>query len=163
MVKSPSRIWLAVLAAALLLVGLAGSGIAQQVFGGIVGTVTDKTGAAVPNAKVSITDVNKNTKFEVTTNESGNYTKGQLIPGIYKVEVEVAGFQKAVSNDITVSVDSTARLDITLTIGDVSQQVEVTAAAPCYSPTVPTWHKRSPRNRLRNFQISAGMFSRLSC
>jgi len=53
---------------------------AQQVFGSIVGTVTDPSGAAVNGAKVTITDLQKGTKSEVATNESGNYTKGQLIP-----------------------------------------------------------------------------------
>jgi len=58
-----------------------GTGRAQQVFGSIVGTVTDPTGAAVNGAKVVITDVAKGTQSDTTTNESGNYTKGQHIPG----------------------------------------------------------------------------------
>ena len=53
---------------------------AQQVFGSIFGTITDPAGAVVANAKVTITDVNKGTRFEVTTDSSGTYTKGQLIP-----------------------------------------------------------------------------------
>ncbi len=67
---------------------------AQQVFGSIVGTVTDPSGAAVDNAKVTITDMEKGTKFEVATNESGNYTKGQLIPGQYQVSIEAPGFRR---------------------------------------------------------------------
>src|ERR1700722_14473905 len=77
---------------------------AQQVFGSIVGTVTDPSGAAVNGAKVTITDTEKGTSSMVTTNESGNYTKGQLIPGQYQVTIEAAGFQKAVSSPITVQV-----------------------------------------------------------
>lgn len=111
---------------------LAASGIAnaQQVFGSIVGTVTDPTGSAVNNAKVTIKDVNKGTSFVVNTNESGNYTKGQLIPGTYSVTVEAAGFQKAVSNNVLVSVDQVSRMDMALAVGDITQQIEVTAAAP---------------------------------
>jgi hypothetical protein len=103
---------------------------AQQVFGSIFGTVTDPSGSAVNNAKVTITDTTKGTTFEVNTNESGNYTKGQLIPGTYKVTIEAPGFQKTVSSDIAVVVDQAARFDTALTVGDVTQQVEVTAAAP---------------------------------
>lgn len=103
---------------------------AQQVFGSIFGTVTDASGAAVNGAKVTVTEINKGTKSEVTTNESGNYTKGQLIPGTYQVTVENAGFQKAVSDAITVQVDFAARFDVTLKVGNVTQEVEVTAAAP---------------------------------
>jgi Carboxypeptidase regulatory-like domain/TonB dependent receptor-like, beta-barrel len=103
---------------------------AQQVFGTIVGTVTDPSGAAVANAKVTITDIAKGAQFTTTSNESGNYTKGQLIPGQYQVSIEAAGFQKAVSNPITVLVDQVARYDVTMQVGNVTQEVEVTAAAP---------------------------------
>jgi hypothetical protein len=103
---------------------------AQQVFGSIVGTVTDASGAAVNNAKITATDIQKGTKSEVTTNESGNYVKGQLIPGQYQVTIEASGFQKAVSNPITVQVDAVARFDVALQVGNVTQEVEVTAVAP---------------------------------
>lgn len=103
---------------------------AQQVFGSIFGTVTDPSGAAVNAAKVTITDMQKGTKSDVTTNESGNYTKGQLIPGTYQVSIEASGFQKAVSDPITVQVDFAARFDVALKVGNVTQEVEVTAAAP---------------------------------
>src|SRR6476646_4419975 len=103
---------------------------AQQVFGRIFGTVTDATGGAVPNAKVTITDQNKGTTFEVTTNESGNYEKGQLIPGTYTVSVEAPGFNKSTQKDILVQVDNAARTDATLQAGNVTETVEVTAAAP---------------------------------
>ena len=68
---------------------------AQQIFGSIYGTVTDPSGSAVNNAKVTIQDVGKGTSSEVTTNESGNYTKGQLIPGTYKVTIEAPGFSES--------------------------------------------------------------------
>ncbi|MGC9946841.1 MAG: carboxypeptidase-like regulatory domain-containing protein, partial [Bryobacteraceae bacterium] len=103
---------------------------AQQVFGTIVGAVTDPSGAAVNGAKVTITDVQKGTTSDVLTNESGNYTKGQLIPGQYQVTIEAAGFQKTVSNQITVQVDAVARFDVALQVGNVTQEVDVTAAAP---------------------------------
>ncbi|MGA2593643.1 MAG: TonB-dependent receptor [Bryobacteraceae bacterium] len=113
-----------------LLFCFSGTLSAQQVFGTIVGAVTDPSGAAVANAKVTITDTEKGTKSEVMTNESGNYTKGQLIPGQYQVSIEAAGFQRTVSNQITVLVDQVARYDVSLTVGNVTQEVEVTAAAP---------------------------------
>lgn len=114
----------------MVLFGLSGIASAQQVFGSIVGTVTDPSGAAVNNAKVTITDLAKSTKFEVNTNESGNYTKGQLIPDQYQVSIEASGFQKVISNPITVQVDQVARYDVALQVGNVTQEVEVTAAAP---------------------------------
>jgi len=103
---------------------------AQQIFGRIFGTVTDATGGAVQNAKVTITDQNKGTEFVVNTNESGNYDRGQLIPGAYMVSVEATGFAKQQFKDIPVQVDNAARVDAALQPGNVSETVEVTAAAP---------------------------------
>lgn len=103
---------------------------AQQVFGNIIGTVTDPTGSAVANAKVTITDVAKGTSFVVNTNDSGQYTKGQLIPDQYTVSVEAPGFQKIVSNPLTVLVDQSTQFNATMQVGNVNQTVEVTAAVP---------------------------------
>jgi hypothetical protein len=112
------------------LFGLAPAAWGQQVFGSIYGTVTDATGAAVPNAKVTITDQDKGTKYDATTNEAGNYSRERLIPGMYTVEVEGTGFRKAISRDVRVSVDNAARVDVRMELGNVTEQVEVTAAAP---------------------------------
>src|SRR6266700_5662115 len=84
---------------------------AQQVFGSIFGTVTDPAGALVANAKVTITDVNKGTRFEVATDSSGTYTKRQLIPDIYTVVIEAPGFSKVASGNLEVHVDEAARYD----------------------------------------------------
>jgi Carboxypeptidase regulatory-like domain len=102
----------------------------QQVFGSIFGTVTDPGGAVVSSAKVTISDVNKGTKFELTTDAAGNYNKGQLVPDSYTVTIEAPGFSKVVSSTIDVRVDEAARFDAVLRVGDVTTQVEVTAAAP---------------------------------
>jgi hypothetical protein len=126
--RAATAVRLSTIAAAVLCV--TGAANAQQVFGSIYGTVTDPTGAAVPSAKVSITDQEKGTRFDTTTNVDGNYTKDRLIPGMYTVEVQGAGFRKTVSKDIRVNVDQGSRLDLGLQLGDVSQEVEVTAAAP---------------------------------
>jgi outer membrane receptor protein involved in Fe transport len=114
-----------------VLVLISGSNVnAQQVFGSIIGTVTDPSGSAVANAKVTITDVTKGTSFDTTTNDSGEYSKGQLIPDTYKVTIEATGFQKVVSNDLQVLVDQSTPFNATMTVGNVEQTVEVTAAAP---------------------------------
>ncbi len=102
----------------------------QQVFGSIYGTVTDASGAAVANAKVTITDVNKGTKAEVTTDTNGNYNKGQLIPDTYKLTIEAPGFSRVASDAIEVHVDQAARYDAALKVGEVTTEVEVLAVAP---------------------------------
>lgn len=103
---------------------------AQQVFGSIFGTVTDSSSGVVTNAKVTIADVNKGTKFEVMTDSNGNYNKGQLIPDRYKVTIEAPGFQSVVSNEVDVRVDEAARYDVSLKVGEVTTEVVVVALAP---------------------------------
>ena len=103
---------------------------AQQVFGSIFGTVTDSSGSAVVGAKVTVTDVNKGTQFEVTTDVSGNYNKGQLVPGQYTVTFESKGFGSVKSDVLDVRVNAAARYDALLKVGDISTQVEVAATAP---------------------------------
>jgi len=115
---------------AITLGSIASVSYAQQVFGSIFGTVTDPAGAVVVNAKITITDVNKGTKFEVSTDSSGNYTKRQLIPDTYTVTIEAPGFSKLASGNLEVHVDEAARYDGKMQVGDVATQVEVTAAAP---------------------------------
>jgi hypothetical protein len=125
--RSCDRIGLFVLAAS---IALSTASWGQQVFGNVFGTVTDPSGAGVPNAKVTITDQEKGTVFNVTTNESGNYTKDRLIPGIYTVEVEAAGFRKSITKDVRVNIDQGSLVNISLTVGNVTETVEVAAAAP---------------------------------
>ena len=75
----------------LLLLFAPAASFGQAVYGNITGTVTDSNGAAVPQAKVTITDTGKGVSFTTTTNESGNYTQSHLIVGIYEVRVAATG------------------------------------------------------------------------
>ena len=102
---------------------------AQAVYGTIVGTVADASGAAVPGAKVVITDLGRNVTNSVTANDSGNFTQRFLIVGRYRVRVEAQGFKAFQQDNIAVSVDSETRIDVKLEVGDVTQTLEVTAEA----------------------------------
>ena len=115
----------------LVLCLLAGTGAvwAQAVYGNIVGTVVDPAGAAVANARVVITDTQRQTSVTTTTNEDGNFTQRGLIAGTYQVRVESSGFKAAVVN-VSVSVDQFSRADLKLEVGEVSQVVEISAEAP---------------------------------
>ena len=102
----------------------------QAVYGGILGTVTDSTGAAVPKAKVTITDVGKGVVYTTQTNESGNYNQGHLIVGIYEVRAEAPGFDTYVQKNVTVEVDASVQINPQLHIGQVGETVNVSAEAP---------------------------------
>ena len=79
--------------------------------GTILGTVTDASGAIVPNAKVTVTNTDTNVPFRTTTSSAGDYYAPSLNPGTYKVTVESAGFQKSATDTFNLSVDQKVRAD----------------------------------------------------
>src|SRR5438132_12319370 len=83
----------------------------QAVFGSIFGTVTDPSGAAVPNAKVTVTSIAKGTSVETATNADGNYSVTHLIPDVYNIKVEGAGFKSFEDTKIVVYVDTAVRVE----------------------------------------------------
>ena len=103
---------------------------AQGVRATVVGRVTDDTGAVVPGAKITITNVGTNESRSVIVNDSGEYAIPQLAPGQYTVTAEYAGFNKVVRSGIVLETSQQARIDIALKVGTVSEEVEVSAAAP---------------------------------
>ena len=102
----------------------------QAVTATLVGTVGDKTGAAVGDAKVTIVEQQTGATLAQSTNASGNYEFTLLPPGIYTVSVEKEGFQAQATRDVRVPVNTTARVDMTLQLGSASQTVTVTDQAP---------------------------------
>jgi Carboxypeptidase regulatory-like domain/TonB dependent receptor len=96
----------------------------------ITGIVTDATGALVPGAVVTVTNVGTNISVRAETNEEGSYTVPSLRPGDYSVTIEASGFTKTLRSGITLQVAQVARVDVTLQAGQVTEVVEVAGAAP---------------------------------
>ena len=111
------------------LLALTSSAFAQVQYGQITGTVTDPSGAAVPNAKVTVTNAGTNLSISATTNASGNYTVKELPLGTYKVTAEASGFKTVSNTDITVNAGTIAHVDVKMTMGQAREIVEVTGAA----------------------------------
>lgn len=103
---------------------------AQTNRGAISGTVTDKTGASVPNAAVTITSVGTNEVFRLKTSDAGSYSEQNLEPVVYTVEVQAQGFEKARMEKVKVDTASTATVNFQLTPGNLQTEVTVTASAP---------------------------------
>ena len=129
-------IWIFVL----VVIGILGSGqaYAQVAGASITGTVTDSSGAIIPNAQVSITDVATGVVRNVSTDAAGLYSAPNLLPGTYEVRVTATGFSTAVQKGITLRVGTQQSLPITLQVGQVSQTVEVTTEAPTVELTSST-------------------------
>ena len=105
-------------------------GWSQTLNATLLGTITDVSGAVVPNAKVTITEMNTSVSRTGQTNESGNYLFPNLPPGTYAVTVEASGFKKETRSNITLLVDTNTRTDVQLSPGALTETVEVTGAPP---------------------------------
>src|SRR3982075_4678919 len=103
---------------------------AQAVGATLSGVVTDSSGAAIPNAPVSIKNEATGEIREVTTNGDGIYSAPNLIPGLYEVSVSAAGFKKLVQPAITLTVGAQRELNLSLKPGQTTEVVEVTDIPP---------------------------------
>src|SRR5579875_134728 len=93
--------------------------LAQAVFGKIVGTVTDPSGAAVPGANVLIRDIDRSTEYHSISGSQGEYAQGQLLAGSHAVTVTESGFGKFTST-VQVHVDTTVEVNAKLEVGTQS-------------------------------------------
>jgi hypothetical protein len=102
----------------------------QTVTGTILGIVSDQTGGAVPQAHVGIANDKTGQRRELLTDEQGGYLANFLPVGSYTVAIEKDGFRKASFTGIVLQVDQQIRLNVTLEVGAVTQEVTVSSAAP---------------------------------
>ena len=114
--------------AALILIPATAS--AQAVTGTLLGNVTDSSGAAVPGATVTATNVDKNTSRSVVSNEAGYFIMTSLPNGTYTVDAELQGFKKVARQNVKVDVNTTVRVDLPLTVGQMTEEVTVSAESP---------------------------------
>ena len=105
-------------------------GLAQAVSGTIVGTVTDPSGAVVPNAQVTITLTGQEAVHTSVTNDSGNFTEPNLPPGVYTVSVTAPGFKKDTRQNIVLDTNTTQRVDVGLVTGSTTETITVNTAPP---------------------------------
>lgn len=90
---------------------------AQATTGSITGEVTDSTGAMIPNAVVTATNIDKGTEFRGQTNGAGEYIILNLTPGMYKVSASASGFETAIALNANVEIDQKQLLNFHLKAG----------------------------------------------
>jgi Carboxypeptidase regulatory-like domain/TonB dependent receptor len=103
---------------------------AQQETATIAGTVRDASGAIVPGATVTVTNIQTNIAVKTQTGDDGGYVIPSLRPGDYSVSAESTGFQKTLRTGVTLQVAQVARVDIALQAGQLTESVEVVGATP---------------------------------
>jgi hypothetical protein len=109
----------------------------SQASAGITGTVTDPSGAVVPNANVTVTNESTNVSEKTTTSSAGTYAFRGLNPGTYTVTVEGQGFKKNVQPGVVVEVSKTDTIDATLATGAANETVQVMADTVSLNTTQP--------------------------
>jgi hypothetical protein len=102
----------------------------QEVTASITGTITDPSGAAVPGAKVTATSQERGLTYDAETNDSGLYRIAQLPVGTYALKVEKSGFSLASHPPFVLTLNQVARIDVAMKVGQATETVEVTGAAP---------------------------------
>jgi hypothetical protein len=113
----------------LSVLGLAVSALAQVQNGAFTGTVTDPSGAAVPNAKVTITNLGTNASVAITTNNTGLFNARELPPGTYRLSAEAPGFKTFTNNNIVLNAGTNQRVDFKMSLGQAREVVEVSGEA----------------------------------
>jgi hypothetical protein len=134
--------------------------LAQVGTGAITGSVTDSSQAAVANATVTARNVQTNVVFKTKTNSAGAYNVPTVPIGAYELEVGAEGFKSSVESNIVIDVGRTARVDVTLQVGEVNQRITVSAEAPLLDPQTSATGTEVTRKMLSELPIEVSGTSR---
>jgi hypothetical protein len=128
----------------------------QDARGAITGRVTDQTGAVAPGTEVKARNAATGVVASTKTNDSGNYFLPFLLPGTYTVTSELTGFKRFVRENVQVRVNETVELNIQLSVGDVTESVEITAETPLLQTTEASLGQIVDERRILELPLFAG-------
>lgn len=161
--KSTRLISVGMVPAALLLGLLCAVALRAQVVGATLsGTVTDPSGAAIPSAQISIKNTATGVTTSITADSSGLYSAPNLLPGTYDVTVTASGFATQIESNITLAVGQQQSLNITLKVGQATQKIEVTGAAPAVQLTTSTISAQVNSNTVRELPLNGRDWTQLA-
>src|SRR3954454_19118287 len=147
------RLTIAVLFAAWLSIPTVWS---QESRASVIGRVTDATGAVVPAAAISFTNIDTDVTVRTQSNGEGNYFSSFLIPGNYRVEVEKTGFKKLVQSRVTLSVNDRVELNLALQVGAQAESITVSENASLLDSANVTVGRVVASEEVRNLPIHLG-------
>jgi len=124
--------------ALLTLIALPALALAQSFTASVRGVVTDASHSAIPDAKVTITDTDRNVSQKVTTDTAGRYVFAALPPGRYTLGVESSSFGKYARSAFPLQVQQQATIDVELSVDSIATTVSVEALAPLLNTTSAT-------------------------
>jgi hypothetical protein len=129
----------------------------------ISGTVRDSSGALLPNANISLRNLDTNRTYTSTSDASGYYVVPNLPPGPYELKVTSTGFEPRVQPGVQLSVGQTATLDVTLLLQGRQDVVEVNVQVPTIEPTRTELSTVIGSSQISNLPISGRLFTDLLC
>src|SRR2546426_3271340 len=135
---------------------------AQTLDTGILGTVTDPSGAVIADAVVGITQTATGVKRTTKSAADGKFEVRYLNPGEYAIEVQATGFRSARASNIVIQINQQARLDFSLQVGDVQQAVEVGATTPLLQTENATLGEVIASERIVNLPLNGRTFTQLA-
>src|SRR3954464_14527765 len=125
----------------------------QAINGTIEGTITDQSGAALPGVSVTVTNVDTGDTRVVISNEAGMYRAPLLPLGRYRVSAELQGFKKFEQQGLTISAGQSAVINVTLSVGSMTETVTVTSEAPIAEPGKIDLGRTIGENEIRNLPL----------
>lgn len=128
----------------------------------ITGEVTDSSKAAIPGATITLLDVSTGRTWSSVTDAQGHFYIPLLPVGTYRLTAEHVGFQKQVLENLALGVGATVPVNITLQIGQLSQQIEVSAEAPVYETTNATTGSTIGSTQISDLPVNGRDYARLS-
>ncbi|MEX2264709.1 MAG: TonB-dependent receptor [Bryobacteraceae bacterium] len=149
-------------AGALLLLALSASLSGQTITATVTGLVADPSGASVADAKITATNAATNFSSTTQSNAAGTYTLLFLPSGTYNLTAEAAGFKKLSLGPIRLEVNQTARLDLKLEVGEITQSVEITDVAPVLQTESTTTGGVIDSGKLTNLPLNGRNFASLT-
>ena len=145
-----------------VLLGFAASSLAQKDTGSIVGTVKDQSGAVVAGAAVEVTDVERGQTFRTASDATGEFVASPLHVGRYIVTVEKPGFKKAVSESVELDVQGRIAVNMTLQVGQLTEQVTITSTTPLLETETSELGQVVDRKRVSNLPLNGRNFAQLA-
>jgi len=126
---------------------------AQSIYGGLRGIVTDKSGASVADASVTLTNEGTNATRATQTTSGGEYVFSQLVPATYTVVVETKGFKKFERKNIIVNTQNDVTIDVGLEVGNVTESVLVTEEVPLLETSTASMGQVIDRQKIADLPI----------
>ncbi len=145
----------------LLSFGVAVCSRAQNAQGTIVGHLSDPSGQPIAGAKISVRNTSTNVTNQFTTNGTGDYVVVNLNPGPYEVSAEASGFQTGHASGLLLQVDQTLRQDFRMQIGQVSQEITVSASTQMVNADNATIGNVIPADLIESLPINGRDFTNL--